>query len=167
VKPSLFISKNHYEKLKAHSGVPQTGDLLMPSICPDGRIHVVVNDNPFYFKDGRVLWIKVEGTKVNSLYLRAFLKQLFHSNYSDIASGTTFAELKIVALKRILLLAPPLDLQDKFGSRIENVSKQVLLAKTNIESAEDLFNGLLQKAFKGELVNSDISEPLKALSSHA
>ena len=37
------------------------------------------------------------------------------NNYNKFVSGTTFAELKIVASKEIDILLPPLELQDKFG----------------------------------------------------
>ena len=56
ISPELFITEEHYTELCKATGTPQIGDLLMPSICPDGRIWVVNTEDPFYFKDGRVLW---------------------------------------------------------------------------------------------------------------
>lgn len=49
IEPELFITEEHYNKLCEATGKPQIGDLLMPSICPDGRIWVVNTDKPFYF----------------------------------------------------------------------------------------------------------------------
>ena len=152
IESDLFITKEHYEKLMKETGVPKIGDLLMPSICPDGRILRVSNNEPFYFKDGRVLWIKIDELTINSFYLKTFLKELFFTNYTNIASGTTFAELKIFALKKIKLLAPPLSLQNQFGEKITSIEKQKELAKQELKESENLFNCLLQKAFKGELV---------------
>jgi type I restriction enzyme S subunit len=152
IKSELFISNEHYENLKKETGVPKIGDLLMPSICPDGRILRVNNHDPFYFKDGRVLWIKIDNLKINSFYLKTFLKELFYTNYSKIASGTTFAELKIVALKKIKFLEPPLSLQNEYAGKITLIEKQKELAKQELKESQDLFNCLLQKAFKGELV---------------
>ena len=152
IKSELFISTEHYENLKRETGVPKIGDLLMPSICPDGRILRVNNNDPFYFKDGRVLWIKIDNLKINSFYLKTFLKELFYTNYSKIASGTTFAELKIVALKKIKFLEPPLSLQNEYAEKIALIEKQKELAKQELKESDDLFNCLLQKAFKGELV---------------
>lgn len=149
--PELFISKEHYNSLKNATGIPKVGDLLMPSICPDGRIYVVENEEPFYFKDGRVLWIKVNKEVVDSYYLRFFLRELFRTNYINIASGTTFAELKIVALKKIKTLVPPMDIQNQFAEKIALIEQQKALAKQELQQSEDLFNCLLQKAFKGEL----------------
>ena len=50
IDPELFITEEHYNKLCEATGKPQIGDLLMPSICPNGRIWVVNTEKPFYFK---------------------------------------------------------------------------------------------------------------------
>ena len=152
INPSLFITSVHYENLKKETGIPKIGDLLMPSICPDGRIFEVTNDNPFYFKDGRVLWIKVNKSNINSVYLKKHLKAIFAVDYSKIASGTTFAELKIFALKKLILHYPPIDLQNQFAERVAVIEEQKVIAQKSLEKSESLFNSLLHKAFKGELV---------------
>lgn len=154
ITPSLFITKEHYEKLKIDTGVPQIGDLLMPSICPDGRIHEVLDNSPFYFKDGRVLWIKVDKKNINGVYLKYFLKVLFAVNYSKIASGTTFAELKIFILKAIEVSLPPLSLQNKFAALELNIRLQKQYLIDQLDKSENLFQSLLQQAFKGELVKA-------------
>jgi type I restriction enzyme S subunit len=148
----LFITGKHYEQLRQETGIPKIGDLLMPSICPDGRIFRVNDEKPFYFKDGRVLWVKVDETKINSYYLRTFLKELFLVNFSKIASGTTFAELKIVELKKVNILCPPIELQNQFAEKMFLIDRQKEIAKQELKESQDLFNCLLQKAFKGELV---------------
>lgn len=151
IKPHLFISPDKYELLKNESGVPNIGDLLLPSICHDGRILKVKTIDPFYFKDGRVLWIKVNSDLINSDYLRFFLKGLFLTNYSNYASGTTFAELKIVSLKSIRVFNPPIEIQNQFAERVEMIEQQKQQAQKNLEKSEILFNSLLQRAFTGEL----------------
>ena len=149
--PTLFITEQHYEKLKIETGVPKIGDLLMPSICPDGRIFEVTNNNPFYFKDGRVLWIKVNDKLINSVYLKKQLKAIFAIDYAKIASGTTFAELKIFALKKINLHYPPIEVQNQFAERVQLIEHQKQQAQEAWAKSELLFQGLLQQAFKGEL----------------
>lgn len=123
VTPELFITKEHYEELKIATGVATQGDLLLPSICPDGRIWQVDTEKPFYFKDGRVLWIHPDQTIINSTYLRYALKAIFADRYSEIASGTTFAELKIFALKSIKLAIPPKEQQEEYSAFVEQSDK--------------------------------------------
>ncbi len=81
------------------------------------------------------------------------MKQVFYTNYENIASGTTFKELKIVALKKMKILLPPITIQVQFAKRIEIIEKQKQQAKANLLKSDDLFNSLLQRAFKGELTS--------------
>lgn len=124
IVPELYIAENHYKELVKATGIPQLGDLLMPSICPDGRIWVVNTENPFYFKDGRVLWIHNIDTKFNSTFLLYTLKDRIMTDYLSIASGTTFSELKIFTLKKCKIFSVPLPLQEQFAAFVEQVEKQ-------------------------------------------
>jgi type I restriction enzyme, S subunit len=151
VRPSLFISAEHYERLKNEAGVPRQGDLLLPSICPDGRIYLVEDDKPFYFKDGRVLWIKASQGSMNSLFLRHQLKRIFAKSYAQIASGTTFAELKIFALKDAEICTPPLDVQEKFARIALSLNLQMSRSRSSLDELDALFASLQHRAFAGQL----------------
>ena len=149
--PTLFITDKHYETLCKCSGKPAIGDLLMPSICPDGRIYQVKDKSPFYFKDGRVLWIHFVNEKTFiSGYLRQAIKEKFAVDYSNIASGTTFAELKICALKNLKIMCPPLPLQQKFADIVGQIETQKQKIKSAITETETLFNALMAKYFDEE-----------------
>ncbi len=123
VVPELYITEEHYQALKEATGVPVIGDLLMPSICPDGRIWMVDTDKPFYFKDGRVLWVHPTDEAIDSCYLLYVLKNTIMTDYGSIASGTTFAELKIFALKALSVMLPPMELQKQFSTFIAQTDK--------------------------------------------
>jgi type I restriction enzyme S subunit len=55
---------------------------------------------------------------------------------------------------RYKVALPPITLQNQFAEKIFLIEKQKELAKQSLQESENLFNALLQKAFKGELVNS-------------
>ena len=126
IRPELFITEGHYKQLCEATGKPQKGDLLMPSICPDGRIWVVDTDAPFYFKDGRVLWVHLTSQNYNPVFLLYTLKDRIMTDYESIASGTTFAELKIFALKKCRIFDVPLSLQNQFADFVAEVDKSKL-----------------------------------------
>lgn len=153
IEPKLFITKEHYEKLKDSTGVPIIGDLLMPSICPDGRIWSVDTEKPLYFKDGRVLWIHLENSTIESMFLKHMLREKFNRDYNKIASGTTFAELKIFMLKDLDIIMPPIELQKQYSDFVKQVDKLKFEMEKSLKELEDNFNSLMQKAFKGELFN--------------
>lgn len=151
ISPSLFISEDHYFRLKGESGVPNIGDLLLPSICSDGRIYQIKDSRPFYFKDARVLWIKCGSSPVESSFIRYFLKLLFLANYSKIASGTTFAELKIFALKKVDLHIPPDKLQERFARVVSSIERKREKLVTHLSLLDSLFLSTQARAFSGEL----------------
>ncbi|OPZ19571.1 MAG: EcoKI restriction-modification system protein HsdS [Firmicutes bacterium ADurb.BinA205] len=129
ISPELFITEEHYNTLIEASGKPEIGDLLMPSICPDGRIWVVDSDEPFYFKDGRVLWVHSISENYDPIFLLYTLKDRIMTDYGSIASGTTFAELKIFALKQCKVFDVPLEEQHTFAKFIAQIDKSKFTAE--------------------------------------
>ncbi|MCI9456534.1 MAG: restriction endonuclease subunit S [Oscillospiraceae bacterium] len=147
ITPELFITRSHYESLCKTSGRPSIGDLLMPSICPDGRIWLVSNDEPFYFKDGRVLWIHPISHQINSNYLRYVIKEKLIADYDNVASGTTFSELKIFALKSLSIMIPPYILQQMFSDFVLKIDNSKLTIENSLDKMEVLKRSLMQKYF--------------------
>lgn len=147
VVPELYITEEHYQALKEATGVPVIGDLLMPSICPDGRIWMVDTDKPFYFKDGRVLWVHPTDEAIDSCYLLYVLKNTIMTDYGSIASGTTFAELKIFALKALNVMLPPMELQKQFSTFIAQTDKSKVEIQNALNELEILKKSLMQQYF--------------------
>lgn len=147
IQPVLFITEKHYSELIDATGKPEIGDLLMPSICPDGRIWVVNTNDPFYFKDGRVLWVHSISDQFDPTFLLYTLKDRIMTDYSSIASGTTFAELKIFALKQCQVFDVPMDKQKLFVTFVKHVDKSRLTVQNGIYRMEMLKQSLMQKYF--------------------
>ena len=90
-----------------------------------------------------------EGT--NYQFFRFHLEQkLKELQKVSIGSGTKYLTMKI--LDRIMLLCPDQENQNVFTSRVHAIESQKAQAQASLTQAEDLFNSLLQRAFKGELV---------------
>ena len=49
-------------------------------------------------------------------------------------------------------ISPPVKIQNQFAERVQAIEAQKTQAQESLAKAEDLFNSLLQRAFKGELV---------------
>ena len=147
IAPELYITFSHYSELIAATGKPTIGDLLMPSICPDGRIWMVNTEDPFYFKDGRVLWVHLISQQFNPVFLLYCLKDRIINDYSSIASGTTFAELKIFALKECRIFCVPLYIQQEFVAYINQIDKSKFTIQKSIKELETLQKTLMQIYF--------------------
>ena len=68
-------------------------------------------------------------------------------DYSSIASGTTFAELKIFALKKCRIFTVPVELQKKFSSFIQSTSKSKMTIQKSLDELETLKKALMQQYF--------------------
>jgi len=146
----LFISKEKYWELKQKFGVPKKGDILITAVGTIGKTYVIPNNNEFYFKDGNLLWIR-NLINLNSIYLNYFLFNHFRKNKNDLSSGSAYSALTIIKLKTLKIPLPPLELQQKFAVIVEKVEKLKEKQKKSLEDSEELFNALMQKAFRGDL----------------
>ena len=148
-KPSecYYISYEHYKRLAGDETKPHIGDLLMPSICNKGQVWMVDTDEPFYYKDGRVLCISPDRKIYNTKFLQAFMREKTTLEYPKLGSGSTFAEFKIFLLKDIDVLTPPLNLQNQFADFVKTIDKSKLAVKKTLEKAETLKKALMQEYF--------------------
>ena len=119
----FYISEEHYNRLVYNDTKPQVGDLLLPSICNKGQVWMVDTDEPFYYKDGRVLCISPDREIFDTKYLEYFMKAKTLVEYPKLGSGSTFAEFKIFLLKNIDVLIPPRELQEQFSMFVKQVDK--------------------------------------------
>jgi type I restriction enzyme S subunit len=137
---SLFITPEHYERVKTISGVPKVGDLLIPSINSDGNIWILDTDEPRYYKDGRVLWVHVNHDAFSSEALKYIMHILLKKTYSLMATGATFAELKLFVLRELKVPLPPLELQQQFADKISAIEAQKELVKQSIAETQALLD---------------------------
>ena len=142
-----YISEEHYQRLIAQDSKPQIGDLLMPSICNKGQVWMVDTEEPFYYKDGRVLSISPNREIYNSKYLQYFMREKTLVEYPKLGSGSTFAEFKIFLLKDIDILTPPLSLQNDFATFVQQVDKSKFAVQKSLEKTETLYKSLMQRYF--------------------
>lgn len=142
-----YISEEHYKRLAEDETKPLIGDLLMPSICNKGQVWMVDSEEPFYYKDGRVLCISPNKEVFNSRFLQYFMREKTLVEYPKIGSGSTFAEFKIFLLKDMDVLVPPLELQNQFASFVEEIAKSRSRIQKSLEASQELFDSLMQEYF--------------------
>ena len=117
------ITMEHYLRIADDDTKPKYGDLLLPSICNKGQVWMVDTDEPFYYKDGRVLCISPDRNVFDSRYLQFYMKMRTEVEYPKMGSGSTFAEFKIFQLKELEVNIPPIELQQKFADFVVQVDK--------------------------------------------
>ena len=141
------ISMDHYLKLVCDNSKPLRGDLLIPSICNKGQVWMVNTDDPFYYKDGRVLCISPNRSIFDSKFLQFYLKMRTEFEYPKLGSGSTFAEFKIFQLKDMVVDIPPVDIQRFFTLFADQVDKSKVAVQKTLDEAQTLFDSLMQEYF--------------------
>ena len=83
------------------------------------------------------------------LYL--IMNKSLNREFVNSNSGSAQPMITQKTMKEFLLIDVPLKLQNQFAERVQAIEAQKAQAKASLAQAEDLFNSLLQRAFKGEL----------------
>ena len=137
----------HYRKIASDDSKPMRGDLLLPSICNKGQVWMVDTDEPFYYKDGRVLCISPERSVFDSRYLQFYMKLRTEAEYPKLGSGSTFAEFKIFQLKELEVDIPPMNSQKSFDLFADQVDKSKVAIQKALDKTQMLFDSLMQEYF--------------------
>ena len=88
--------------------------------------------------------------KVNNFFLMYSLP--FQKDYMrKRATQTTLPYMNKTSCNSIPIIVPPRELQDKFGDLVSRANKGKELYNDAMQKSENLFNSLLQRAFRGEL----------------
>ena len=145
ISDPLFISNDKYEEIKKKYGIPHKGDLLLTAIGATlGIPYVIKNNDPFYFKDGNLIWFKNFNNEIDSSFLYIWMCSCFgYQSMQNIAIGSAQKALTISALKDLSLFLPPICVQrriamilSRYDSLIENYQKQIKLLE---EAAQRLY----------------------------
>lgn len=130
-----------------------SGDILISLVGTFGKIAIV----PRIFEKGiinpRLMKISPDPNIIESVFFKKILQSDGVKMQLEFQSrGQTMGVLNLAIIRKIKIPVPPIDLQNQFIEKIALIEHQKELAKQELKESEDLFNCLLQKAFKGELV---------------
>jgi type I restriction enzyme S subunit len=150
-KTPIFITEELYSELKRKYGVPKQGDLLVTGVGTIGETYIVQADDRFYFKDGNVLWFKMN-TKIDSMFLhQQFKTRYIKKQLSDNASITTVSTFTIDGANGTKILLPSVEEQQKIASVLSAADKEIALLKQELSNLTNQKKGLMQKLLTGEV----------------
>lgn len=131
----LFTRKNTYHMVGVTAFVYETSPKLL---LPDTVFRLVLIQeltNPIF------LYYLLNNDK--------FSKEIQLLASGSSGSMPNISKAKLLSKDTIL---PPIELQNQFAERVQMIETQKQQAQEALAKSEDLFQSLLQKAFKGELV---------------
>ena len=146
-----YISTGEYLQLTKSTPI-EVGDLLYTSVGSYGKPAIVKHDNKFCFQR-HLAHLKPNHALVNVVFLhQMMISPLIKRQADRLARGVAQKTLNLREIKSMKAFLPPITLQNQFAERIQAIEQQKHQAQASLRKSEDLFNCLLQKAFKGELV---------------
>jgi type I restriction enzyme S subunit len=130
------------------------GDILVCEGGEVGRSAIWRNDLEDCYFQKALHRVRVNNEMVTPEYLQAYFYWMSKlGGLSSSTSEVTFSHLTAEKLKKLIVPLPPVSLQNEYSSKLSYVEKQKELAQQALLKSDDLFNSLLQQAFKGKLTN--------------
>lgn len=144
----LFISNERYCEIKKKYGVPDIDDILITAVGTIGKIWTVDTKEPFYFKDGNLVWLReINKNEINSTFFKISLSHLIEEYKKTYAQGAAYEALTIMNLKKMQCILPPLPLQQEFACKIESIEHQKETISKSIGETQRLFDYTMDKYF--------------------
>lgn len=147
-----YITEELYQKIMTR-GFPKEKDILFVT---EGHTLGFLTRIPKGFKKfavgQRLISIRCN-QKVTPEFLESYmLLENFQKEIIKKTTGSSAKGIRSAQLKKITVPIPPYEIQEIYTKIIENIDDQKLKQKIKLHELEKLFNALLQRAFKGELI---------------
>lgn len=146
-KSEIFITEGNYSYLKDKYGVPSVGDFLVSGVGTLGIIHHIKNENPFYFKDGNVLWFKKNNEINSDFFYHVFNSPKVITQIVDHAAITTVGTYTIENAKKTKFMCPSLEEQTQIANFLSALDDKIAIKKAELDKLKTWKQGLLQQMF--------------------
>jgi type I restriction enzyme S subunit len=149
VKDMLYITKEKYMKIRKKYGVPKVGDILISAVGSLGNIYLVTDDNPFYFKDGNLIWLK--NISISSLFLK-YMLEFKNDKLLKTAIGSSQKALTIISLKDVEIRMPKeLKEQQAIAKVLFDIDKEIEQLEKQLEKYKFIKESMMNKLLTGKV----------------
>ncbi|WP_404308238.1 restriction endonuclease subunit S [Neorhodopirellula lusitana] len=150
----VYVSEEKGKQLEKNAAYP--GDILVSQRGAKlaGQVAMIASDSKFktYIVSQSQMKVTVDETRLDPIYLVYFMRSSHAVRLMErrtISTGVPHINLGI--LKSFPVVVPPLKLQQKFSSIRKSQDKMLKRLTKAFDSSDNLFNSLVQRAFRGEL----------------
>ena len=148
-----FISHELYEKLSSKSGKVCQGDILITGGGSIGIPYLIKDEEPLYFKDADLIWLKNSG-KLNGYFLFTyFVTNGFRQYLESISHIGTISHYTIEQAKVTPISLPNKNEQDKIGVFFDKLDNTIALHQRKLTLLKQLKQTYLQALFPQSELN--------------
>ncbi|WP_417371487.1 restriction endonuclease subunit S [Gelidibacter japonicus] len=147
-----YINEKDFQRLKGFE--VKSGDIIIS--CSGvylGKLAIIPENSKKGIINQALLKVTLDEERMRKdFFVFHFTQENFRNRYFGANRGAGIPNFPPMAsFKKFPFISPPLTLQNQFAEKIGLIEQQKALAKQELQESEDLFNCLLQNAFKGEL----------------
>ena len=149
-KPSFPYWLYDGEMIEKHK--VEQGDLLFSWAGVKASIDSYIYEGEVAMINQHIYNIKPKSSDISKLYLFNLLQLHLENLRKSLGGGVGQFHLKKSDITSIKVLIPDSNSMENYMQSLNSLKNQKAQAQASLAQAEDLFNSLLQRAFKGELV---------------
>lgn len=142
-----FITREKDDALR--NGKLLRGDVVLTTRGTVGNLAFYSKNVPYdniRINSGMVI-LRMNRSILNEIYFIELFKMKLSDIKEKIASGSAQPQLPISTMNKIVLMIPPLELQNQFASFVKEIDKSRSRIQKSLEASQELFDSLMQEYF--------------------
>ena len=146
-----FISMDRYEELKRYTAYP--GDVIITIMGTMGRSAVLPDDLPTAITTKHLATITVNRALISpEIFSQSiYLNPLVLAQIKSARRGAIMDGLNLGIIKKLKIHVPPMEQQEKYQIVRRKILEALASRVRGLSESADLFQSLVQRAFRGEL----------------
>ena len=143
-----YVEASEYAK-RVGRLIPKEGDIVYGREGSFGEA-IIIPPYPKFCLGQRTMLFRPNYKKCNSLFLWAIVRSDYVYNQAlRKNSGSTVGHVNVKDIKEFTVILPSIEVQNKYSIIVANILDQKRQAKQHVDQSENLFQSLLQRAFRG------------------